>query len=229
MPNANTMLDAISTAAQQSGRTYITTNATVTINFLSDGTMNVTNTTTNTSHPTYGWTNHNMPIPSNGALFVTGGNARVMGTLKGKVTLGTDTNIYIGGNLLYNTDPRVHPESTDLMAMVSKNNVYIEDLGSSRPKNIEVDGYIVAMNQFLVQNFWTFAAGNLIQYGGLTTTLPGGLTGLFDPGSGQVIFGYNQLQYFDERLESLAPLWFPPMMDSNNHKQKENPVEAPHA
>ena len=182
---------------------YLSGNSTLTL--IQNGTMNVTNVAK-------GWVNQNMALPANKALFVENGNATVQGVLKGQLTIGSNKSINIAGNLVYKTDPRIDPSSTDMLGMVAKNNVVVTDQG---PFNIEVDGSIVALDgQFMVKNFWTFAKGNMIQYGGLTTKLPGGLTGLFDPGTGQVVFGYNQLQYIDERLQSQIPAWFPPLKDS---------------
>jgi hypothetical protein len=211
MPDVNLFLGSISTGAQTPQGLYLTGGCAIV--FLPDGTMNVTTSPdpAKTNHP--GWNNQNMPIPANNAIFVHGGTVSVQGVLKGTVTIGSDSDIFIGGNLIYNTDPRTHPSSTDLLTLVARNNVQITDQG---PFNIEVDAYIMAMNQFSVANFWTFAKGNLVQLGGLTTNLPGGLTGLFDPGTGNVVFGYNQLQYFDTRLQTLAPPWFPQMTDQNN-------------
>lgn len=203
LPVTNTFLNSISAGAQQAQGLYLTGDSTLT--FVSDGTINVTNTAN-------GWTNHSVPIPANNALFVNNGNATVQGVLNGRLTVGTNQNIYINGNLVYNLNPRTNPSSTDLLGLVAKTNVQVTDQG---PFSIEVDGYIVALDgQFSVKNFWTFAKGDMVQYGGLTTKLPGGLTGLFDPGTGQVVFGYNQLQYFDERLKNEAPPWFPPATDS---------------
>ncbi len=203
LPVASDFMTSIQAGAQAAQGMQLTGDSTITL--VSDGTMNVTNAAR-------GWTNQNMPIPANGALFVQSGNATVQGVLNGQLTIASDANIYIGGNLIYNTDPRTNPSSTDMLGLVAYNNVYVTDQG---PQDIEVDGSITALTgQFQVQNFWTFLKGDLVQYGGLTTKLPGGLTGIFDTSTGQVIHGYNQLQYYDERLKDQAPLWYPPVKDS---------------
>ncbi len=203
MPNSAAFLNSVSAGAQQSQGLYLTGDSAIT--FLSDGTMNVTNAGK-------GWTNQNMPIPANYALFVHNGVASVQGVLKGQLTVGSDTDIHVDGNLVYSTDPRTDPTSTDMLGLVAQNIIKVTDQG---PFNIEVDGYLVALNgQFLVNNFWTFAKGDMVQFGGLTSNLPGGLTGLFDPGTGQVVFGYNQLQYYDTRMQNQPPPWFPPLTDA---------------
>lgn len=208
LPKTNQFLNSISTAARQTQGVYLSGNSTIT--FVQDGTINVTNTAKN-------WTNKNMPLPANNALFVHG-TATVQGVLKGRLTIGSDQDIVIGGSIVYQTDPRTNPSSTDLLGLVARNKVTVTDRG---PYNIEVDGSIVALGnpnnmgntgQFWVKNFWTFLKGDMVQFGGLSTNLPGGLTGIFNPWTGQIVAGYNQLQYFDTRLMNQAPPWFPPAM-----------------
>ena len=198
-------MDGLKTAAAQAQGLSLKGNSTITL--MQDGTMNVTNANK-------AWVNHNIPIPANSALYVTGGSASVQGVLKGKLTIGAENNINISGNIVYKTDPRTDPTSTDMLGLVAQNNAIVTNNG---PFNIEIDAYIVALSgQFLVNNFWTFLKGDMIQFGGLTSKLPGGLTGIFNPWTGQMVAGYNQLQYFDTRFHEQVPAWFTPLKDTSN-------------
>ena len=84
------------------------------------------------------------------------------------------------------------------------------------PSNLEIDAYIVALNgAFQLENFSTGGfKGNMVQFGGLMNKYCGP-TGVMD-WSGNIIDGYNQLQYYDIRLKNTAPAWFTPAKDSTN-------------
>ncbi len=199
-----TVIDPIKSSAQQPQGLYLTGNSRAT--FLSNGTMNVTNAVK-------GWVNVNMAMPANQAIFVTGGNATVQGTVKGQVTVGCDKDIIIGGNLLYNTDPRTTPSSTDVVGLVAQNNIKVTDSG---PFNIEIDAYLVAITgDFEVMNFWNFLKGDMVQFGGLMNSYCGA-TGAFNPYTGQMVMGYNQLMYYDNRFaQNFSPPYFPPVLDGS--------------
>ncbi len=173
---------------------------------LSNGTMNVTN------NPR-GWTNYNIPIPPNGAVYVSNGYVDVSGTLKGQLTIGTNNEIYITNNILYQTDPRTDPTSTDLLGLVAQNNVIVS---SSAPYNLEIDGYIVALNSsFTVENYWSGLKGVLTVFGGITQERRGPVS-TFNPATNQKVSGYTKDYNYDERLEDVAPLHFPPARDVDN-------------
>ena len=208
-PSAAQSTDYIKAAAQQPTGRYFTGSTTITL--VNNGTMNVTNAAA-------GMANTNIPVPANAALFVDSGSVTVQGVLKGKLTVGTSNNININGNILYKTDPRVDSTSTDILGLVAKNHVIVT---STAPFNVEVDGYIVALTgSFQVQNFWTFLKGNLVQYGGLTNFVCGP-TGMFNPWTGKLVAGYNQLQYYDQRFDPehnenpISPPWFLPMKSTS--------------
>jgi len=191
---------------QANGGLYLNGDSTVTL--LSNGTMNVTNTQKS-------WTNHNMPIPSNGALFVNGGNLYLSGILSGQLTVanqGSGKNIYIVNNILYANDPRINPSSIDMLGLVSGNNVIV---ASSAPYDLEVDGYILALNKsFYVEDYSTAMNGTLTLYGGVTQDERGAV-GTFNSHTGQKVTGYTKDYSYDERFQGSAPALFPPAQDTN--------------
>ncbi|MEI7998144.1 MAG: hypothetical protein WCH62_01380 [Candidatus Omnitrophota bacterium] len=199
---ATTMLNSVSSAAS-SGGIFLTGNSTVIFN--SNGTINVTNTAK-------GWSNKNMSLPSNGVIYVQTGTVTVQGTIKGQATVASDSQVYISGSLSYNTNPRTNPTSTDMLGLVSKNDITV--LANSAPSNLELDAAMVAINgAFQVDQWWLSGKGNMIQYGSLVNNYCGP-TGQFDPGTGVLYGGYNQLQYYDPRLLTTIPPGFPPAVDS---------------
>ncbi|MDP2929772.1 MAG: hypothetical protein Q8O01_06925, partial [Candidatus Omnitrophota bacterium] len=108
-----------------------------------------------------------------------------------------DRTIYAGG---------------DLLGLVARNNVVILFQAAG---DIEIDAYIVALlGSFQANGYWIELKGNMIQFGGLANQICGP-TGVMD-GSGNIIAGYNQLQYYDTRLEHMVPPWFPAVRDTAN-------------
>jgi len=197
------LLNNIKTAAQQAQGLFLT--GASAIKLLPNSTMNVTNQNKN-------WNGTNVPVPANKAVFVENGAATVEGTLKGQLTIGCNTDIFISGNILYNTDPRKYPTSTDMLGLVARNNVTVTDSG---PFNIEIDACIVALTgSFQLQNFQYFLKGDMVTFGGLLNNLSGP-TGMFDPRIGKMIAGYNQIQVYDDRFNNLVPPSFTPVRDAN--------------
>ena len=154
-----------------------------------------------------------MAIPGNGALYVGNGDVTVQGTLKGQLTIDTNQNVLIGGNIRYNTDPRTDSTSTDLLGLVANTNVTVKQ---NAPSNLEIDAYVVAMGgAFQLENFSTGGyKGDMVQFGGLMNKYCGP-TGVINS-QGVIIDGYNQLQYYDTRLQNTAPPWFTAAKDSAN-------------
>ena len=198
------LLTSVQTGAAQAQGISLTGDTTVTL--VSDGTMQVTNAAKN-------WNAKSMAIPANGAFYVNNGDVTVGGTLKGRLTIASNKNVLISGNIRYKTDPRTDPTSTDLLGLVANTDVTVKQ---NAPSNLEIDAYIVALNgAFQLENFSTGGfKGNMVQFGGLMNKYCGP-TGVMDWG-GNIIDGYNQLQYYDTRLQNTAPPWFTAAKDSAN-------------
>jgi len=204
MPSSGDLIQSIKTAAFETWGVGLTGNTTIVL--LSDGTMNVTNAQK-------GWTNSNQPLPTNFALFVTGGVVHVSGVLKGALTIGCDSDIVIDDSIVYNTDPREDPSSTDMLGLVALRDIIVSDDASH---DMEIDAYLTALTgSFEVENFWASLKGDMVQFGGLTNYVCGP-TGMFNPWTGQMVAGYMQLQFYDERFEETVPAWFLPVRDADN-------------
>lgn len=185
-------------AAAVQGGLKLTGSTTVVLN--ADGTMNVTN-----SHK--GWDNENMPLPTNGALFVDGGDLTVSGTLNGQLTMGTNKNIVIINNITYADDPRSNPNSDDMLGLISEKDVVVSE---NTPYNVEVGGSIMALgNSFIVEEWWEGPAkGTLTVYGGIIQRERGPV-GTFSSVTGQKLSGYSKDYRYDARLVNSPPPFYP--------------------
>ncbi len=203
----NTILTNISTAAAASGGLLLTGNST--ISFQANGTINVTNAAK-------GWVNHNTAMPTNKSIYVQSGSATVNGVVNGQVSVGSSNSIFINNHLTYKIDPRITPTSTDLISLVASQNITVT---TAAPNNLAISAVMVAINgSFQVDQFWLGIRGNMVQYGSLINNVSGP-TGVFDPATGILSGGYNQLQFYDERLKTLIPPWFPPSVDANGRAE----------
>jgi Tfp pilus assembly protein PilE len=213
LPVSTDIIASIKTAAQQTGGSYFIGNTTVTL--MSNGTANITNDgryLTGVTNAGQYWVNHNIPLPANGALFVNNGNVDMSGILAGQLTVATNSNIYIVNNILYNNDPRTDPNSTDMLGLVSQNNVIVD---SAAPYNLEIDAYILALNtSFYLENYTYGLKGTLTLYGGITQ-VERGAVGTFNINTGLRLSGYKKDYNYDERFKDVAPAYFPPAKDVN--------------
>lgn len=203
------LLNNISSGATGGGL-VLTGNTTIVFN--SNGTMNITNSAK-------GWNNTNVAMPANGMVYVknssgstTDGNVTVKGTVKGRVTVASANQTYINGNIIYATDPRTDPSSTDLLGLVSKKDITVK--ASSTPTNLEIDAVMVALTgAFQLDNPGISGKGNMVQYGSLVNNYSGA-TGTANA-SGQMVGGYVQLQSYDDRLKTDIPPGFLVATDSS--------------
>jgi hypothetical protein len=67
-------------------------------------------------------------LAPNGILFSNDAVLRIKGTIKGQYTVGSYERIYIDDDIVYNTDPRINPGSTDIFGIVTEKDVLVSDL-----------------------------------------------------------------------------------------------------
>lgn len=197
------------TAAVQSGL-HLEGSTTVALN--SDGTMNVTNRQR-------GWDNQNVSMPANGALFVTGGDLTVSGTLNGRLSMGTNRNVVIADNVTYADDPRVNQNSDDMLGLIAERDVVVS-IGA--PANLEVDASVMALgNSFIVENWWQGPPKDtLTVYGGIIQRERGPV-GTFSGSTGQKLSGYSKDYNYDPRLVNSPPPFYPTTGDYISLSWKE--------
>ncbi|MCX5666228.1 MAG: DUF4900 domain-containing protein [Candidatus Omnitrophica bacterium] len=215
LPATADIITSISDAARATSGAGLYFKGNTTITLISNGTVNITNDgrgLTGVANAGLRWTNHNVPLPANGALFVNNGDANMSGILSGQLTVGTNKNINVTDSILYNSDPRTNPNSTDMLGLVSQNNVIVK---SSAPNNLEIDAYILALNtSFYLENYTSGLKGTLTLYGGITQ-VERGAVGTFNANTGQRASGYMKDYNYDERFQEVAPAYFPPAKDAS--------------
>jgi len=79
----------------------------------------------------------------NGVIYIKEAKAvRLKGTVKGQYTLASDKgDIYLDDNIVYNTNPRINPNSTDVLGIVAIKNVYITN-NAANNNSINIDASI---------------------------------------------------------------------------------------
>jgi len=155
-------------------------------------------------------TTSNMNYPANGVVYVQG-NAEVEGTIKGQVTLGCNGDIDVIDNLVYDTDPRIDPASTDLCGLVAEGNVWISASTANLDSADEtVMAAIMALNtSWGAENYGSGSPrGKLVVYGGIIQKQRGAV-GTFSSTTGQISTGYEKAYTYDPRLMDNPPPAFP--------------------
>ncbi|WP_138430330.1 hypothetical protein [Fodinibius saliphilus] len=148
------------------------------------------------------------------------------GTLKGQVTLHSENDIEIMGDLTYfNSDST----SKDMLGIVSENNVVVDDDahksgGPSDDYDLNIHASIMALNKsFKVEDYNSGnPRGTLKVHGGLQQKERGAV-GTFSGGS--VASGYNKDYTYDKRLATQFPPFYPRESFYSKQYWKEKPIE----
>jgi len=161
-----------------------------------------------------------MAIPSNGALFVNRGSLIISGVLNGRLTAGSSGDVIIENNITYADNPKVNPNSDDVLGIISESNVIIND---NAPSNLEIDACIMGMNtSFMLENWWVGPPkGTLSVYGGIIQDERGPV-GTFNGTTGQKVSGYAKNYLYDERLLGCPPPYMPTTGDYVKLSWEEN-------
>jgi hypothetical protein len=147
-------------------------------------------------------------LPVNGVVYVNG-IAEVKGTLKGQLTIATKNDLRIVDDIVYKTDPRVDPSSTDVLGLVSESNVVM----AATPANLDsgdetVMAAIMALGEsFMAENYNQGSPrGKLKLYGGIIQARRGPV-GTFNAQG--IVSGYDKAYNHDVRLMDTPPPAFP--------------------
>jgi hypothetical protein len=153
-------------------------------------------------------------LAPNGVILAQKGNVTMRGTLNGQATVAalaggagsTVGNVYLDNNMVYNTDPRIYPASTDMLGIVSESSTTLT-YNNSRG-DVTIMGSIMCQNTGLIvdqySNYSTIHTMNI--YGGViaqdvqATAVYSGTT---------PTKGYSYSQKYDSRFLNYAPPHFP--------------------
>ncbi len=143
-----------------------------------------------------------------GIAYVTGGN------VSGRLTIVTENDITIQGNITYANDPLTNPNSTDALGLISRDDINVD---TSAPNNLQINAAMVAtgtsgdgsLGSFNVTNYSSGAPrGNLTIYGGIVQNTRGAV-GTFNSYTGATTHGYNKNYSYDPRFIDTPPPYYP--------------------
>jgi Tfp pilus assembly protein PilX len=176
------------------------------------------------SNDRQGWTNHVYTPPAEGLIYVqtavTGAAGTRPGTiflnggtLSGRMTIASEEDMTIAGNIDYKTNPSTTPSSTDALGLITKADIWV---GLTAPNNLTIDAAMMATGananssdpgSFGVTSYNTGSArGNLNIYGGIVQEVRGAV----NTSSGGVIStGYNKNYSYDSRFINKPPPYYP--------------------
>lgn len=134
----------------------------------------------------------------------------IKGELNGQLTVHSEKEIEITGDLTYSDDPLVNENSTDILGLVSEGDVIVEknahkDHGS---KDIEIQASIMALEKsFKVEDYNHGSPRGKIKLLGGIIQEQRGAVGTFSGNSSST--GYSKGYRYDERLLRMHPPSFP--------------------
>lgn len=150
----------------------------------------------------------------NGAIVLnnSSGMVHVKGLIKGRYTVGSlDTTsssrgkIKIADHITYNTDPRVHGSSTDMLGIVAHRDIIIADNNATGggPNFTVMAALFSYANAVTVENYTTRPLGIMYTYGGWTVQDIKATTNT------SITRGLSVNIRFDERFRTTSPPFFP--------------------
>ncbi len=150
-------------------------------------------------------------LAPNGVLEVDKGNIYVQGTMSGQLTIfankssgSTGGQVFVQNDLVYATDPRVNPASTDMLGIVAMGDVTLLDNGAST-FNMMASTYSQA-GGLAVQNYNSRNSGVLNVIGGMIVQ---NLYATSNGATGASRRGYNLSLQYDTRFLVSSPPSFP--------------------
>lgn len=147
----------------------------------------------------------------NGAL-VSSGRVSVKGTVDGRLTIGSNTQIYVTDNVQY--ENRSVSTTDDVLGLVSNVSVVIAD-NAANSTGCEVDGSVFARSgSFTVENYNTGSPRGQLKIVGSIVQESRGTVGTFQNGQNTLKTGYNKYYKYDERLANpnFRPPYYPGFM-----------------
>jgi len=201
----NEQLNALRVASDNGGLKF---NNQISIRLNNDGTARILENVNNN------WNNnpveHNITLSNYNGVISSSEKVWIKGELQGGLTVHSENDIEILGDLTYVDDPTVNPGSEDILGLVSEKQVYVDDDAhqDNGSQDLEIHASIMALDRsFTVEDYSSGSPrGELKILGGLIQERRGPV-GTFSGGS--LRSGYSKNYEYDERLERMFPPSFP--------------------
>jgi hypothetical protein len=139
----------------------------------------------------------------NGVVYVKGGDVRLQGTVKGQFTVGTDKSVYLEDDVVYKSDPRTNPASTDILGIVSLNSVLIAENLANKTDGINIHASIYCEKG----GFGAGWGSPMIPCGKIN--LLGGIQNKSRVINGTISSGFTRAYGYDSRLAIMSPPYYP--------------------
>ncbi len=147
----------------------------------------------------------------NGVIYADNSILRLQGEVKGQLTVACNGtapkgNIYLDDNITYQTDPRINPNSKDLLGIVSKNNVLITK-NAANESSIDVHASVYCEKGGFGAGWSSFTEpnGNINLLGGIQNYSRVQIGVI----AGSEIWGFNRRYKYDQRLMIASPPGYP--------------------
>lgn len=158
---------------------------------------------------------HLPTVAPNGLIFVENGTVRMKGTIRGAYSIavsgtsGSRGSVFLDGDIVYETDPRINPASTDLLGIIAQKQVLITDAPPNYT-DINIHASILAQGEgFGAENFaGRPVSGNLNLLGGIQQNTRKAV-GTFNSGTGLYLSGFAKNYRYDDRLKFASPPFYP--------------------
>ena len=158
---------------------------------------------------------HYLPTAApNGMIFAKDCVLRLKGTVKGQYTIGCNSlmsvgkgTIYLDDDIVFSKDPRVYPNSSDLLGICAENSVLITQ-NAANNSDINIHGSVYCeKGGFGAQNYDTRPkSGNINLLGGIIQNTRKAV-GTF--GTSGIKTGFAKRYAYDQRLLVASPPFFP--------------------
>jgi hypothetical protein len=182
---------------------------------------------------------HSFDPPAEGIIYVQNSNTGTAstkagtayltgGTVLGRLTIATESDMVIKGNIRYSSNPTNNPSSTDALGLISKSDVSVD---TSAPNNLVVyaaimatgtpgvgDGSFGVLNYNDASNPHLGYRGTLTVYGGIVQLIRGAV-GTFNSQTGVMSTGYAKNYSYDLRFINNPPPYYPVISDQVRFSQ----------
>lgn len=136
-------------------------------------------------------------------------DVRVKGVLNGQLTVYSEENIYIDDDIVLADDPMTNPNSTDILGLVAKENVYVTD-NAANNADVKIQASIMAATgKFTAQNYSSRPVSGKLDIMGSIVQKDRGPVGTFSWWTGSIVSGFSKRYRYDPRLQNIHAPYFP--------------------
>jgi hypothetical protein len=143
----------------------------------------------------------------NGVILGTG-RVNVQGTLDGKLSIASLSDLYIQDDILYEQNP-LNGTSDDLLGLIAENNVVVADNGANNSNCVIHASIFTRTGSFLAEHYNTRpVAGELNVLGSIVQAIRGEVVKI---SAGTIVHGFSKRYRYDDRLADPAfrPPYYP--------------------